>query len=81
MASSNAARLRAHKEAFQLAQQLGCTPREAEHQLRVNAARADWEAARTRIETKMAKPPRVRLRDLFSDEDEHVDREPWMMRN
>ena len=54
--ASEAERLRAHREAFQLALQLGCTPREAAEQLRLEkAAQADREAS-SRLAAKSGNP-------------------------
>lgn len=47
---SLAERYRAHRAAFELAQQLGCTPKEAEAELARRAARKDWLERNARLE-------------------------------
>ncbi|HQS69260.1 MAG: hypothetical protein B7Y36_18285 [Novosphingobium sp. 28-62-57] len=48
--ASLAERYRAHRAAFELAQQLGCTPKEAEAELARRAARKDWLERNARLE-------------------------------
>lgn len=72
-------RYRAHREAFLLAQELGCTPKEAELALRGREARERWEQSRRSLEAKMAAPARVRL--AVSDDDAEPPAQPWMMRD
>ena len=71
--ASEADRLRAHREAFLLALELGCTPREAEAELRRRAARDRDAQASARLAAKMAAPLPA-LRRPPADE-------PWMMRD
>lgn len=67
---------RAHREAFQLAQELHCTPKEAEAVLAGRAARARWEETSRRLAAKLAAPlPRAAV----SEDSERS--EPWMMRD
>lgn len=47
-------RLRAHREAFALAQQLGCTPAEAATELARRQAASNNRAAMARLKAKMA---------------------------
>lgn len=54
--ASEAERLRAHREAFQLALQLGCTPREAEERLRAEKAAAADREASGRLAAKLDRP-------------------------
>lgn len=54
--ASEAERLRAHREAFLLALELGCTPREAEERLQLErAATVDREAS-VRLAAKYGNP-------------------------
>lgn len=60
---SPAERYRAHRAAFELALELGCTPKEAEAELARRAARQRWEESRDRLARKVAgerrpNPPR-----------------------
>lgn len=52
--SPSAARIRQHRLAFQLALELGCTPREAEEELRRRAAAQRNQAACARLAAKLA---------------------------
>lgn len=45
---------RRHREAFTLALELGCTPKEAEQELKRRAARERNQAAQQRLAQKMA---------------------------
>lgn len=54
--TSEAERLRAHREAFTLALELGCTPREAEEHLRLERASAADVEASSRLAAKQAAP-------------------------
>lgn len=56
MADSLAERCRKHREAFLLAQELGCTPREAEREIARIAARERARAAADRLTAKMNAP-------------------------
>lgn len=69
---SLAERLRAHREAFELALELGCTPREAEEELARRAARKRWEESRDRLAAKRNARPERRFADWDT---------PWMMRD
>lgn len=48
--TSLAERYRAHRVAFKLAQQLGCTPKEAEAEIARRAARQRWLRTLARLE-------------------------------
>jgi len=66
-------RYRAHREAFVLAQELGCTPKEAEQELRRRAARACEAASVARMAAKdAASSPSTSSRNWEA---------PWMMRD
>lgn len=56
--ASMAERLRAHREAFELALQLGCTPKEAEAEIARRKAAEKARQARERLEAKMNAPLR-----------------------
>lgn len=74
-AASLAERLRAHRAAFTLAQVLGCTPREAEAELRRREARLRDQAAAARLADRISGctlPPIL--------ERGRPD-QPWMMRD
>ena len=49
-APSLAERYRAHREAFELARKLGCTPKEAEAELDRRAAHEEWLKGHARLE-------------------------------
>ena len=71
--ASEAERLRAHREAFELSLKLGCTPREAERELQKRAALARIEDGKRRLAAMNAAPlpsQSAPLRD-----------ERWMMRD
>lgn len=55
--ASEAERLRAHRRAFELALELGCTPKEAEQEIARIAARERLRARMDRIAARNAKPP------------------------
>lgn len=71
--ASEAERLRAHRAAFNLALELGITPREAEAELRKRRALASIEENRARLAAKLA-PAAPAITAPASDE-------PWMMRD
>lgn len=54
--ASEAERLRAHRQAFELALELGCTPKEAEQEIARIAARERLRARMDRIAARNAKP-------------------------
>ena len=54
--ASEAERLRAHREEFTLALELGCTPREAREKLRSMRARERDRAATDRLAARMEAP-------------------------
>lgn len=70
---SLAERLRAHREAFQLALQLGCTPKEAEQEIARRKTAARSREVRARLAAKMNAPPRPRQHENWNA--------PWMMRD
>lgn len=73
--ASEAERMRAHREEFTLALELGCTPKEAREKLRAMRARERDRAAADRLAARMEAPltpaaPSALARD-----------ERWMMRD
>ncbi len=70
---SLAERYRAHRAAFTLALELGCTPKEAELELRRREALARHREATARLAAKLAAEP-VRKQALPADA-------PWMLRD
>jgi len=64
---------RAHREAFALAQELGCTPREAEAELRRRRAKQRHDAAARRLAEKKC--------GTVSSGDQPEWNQPWMMRD
>ncbi len=72
--ASEAERLRAHREAFCLAMELGITPREAEAELRRRRAIARDHETTARLQAKMCAAPRAAQHSPSWDA-------PWMMRN
>lgn len=71
--ASLAERYRAHRAAFELAQQLGCTPKEAEAELARRAAKQEWQRAHDRLEALRnapLRPPEPEPRPL-----------PWWLRD
>ena len=75
--ASEAERLRAHREAFLLAQELGCTPKEAEAEIARIAARERHRARMDRLAAKMAAP--VAATPIHMAEPEGP-RSPWYKR-
>lgn len=67
--TSIAEHYRAHRQAFELALELGCTPKEAEAELARRAARDRWLATRRKLQAKMEAP--LRQRPAWNA--------PWMM--
>jgi len=55
--ASLAEQLRRHAEVFQLALQLGLTPRQAEEELERREAHARWQAGQHRLAAKMRGDP------------------------
>lgn len=82
---SQAEKWRRHREAFTLALELGCTPREAEAKIREIEERAAARAALARIHAAQALlEARQRARQAPADflgAESDRDREPWMMRD
>lgn len=72
--ASEAERLRAHRQAFLLAQELGCTPRDAEKEIARIAARERHRARMDRLAAKMAAP--VQTSPIHMAEPEGP-RRPW----
>lgn len=69
---SIAEKYRAHREAFLLAQELGCTPREAEAEIERREARARWKDSAARLAAVRHRPP-----PPISGADPEPPREPW----
>lgn len=88
--ASLAEHYRAHRAAFVLAQELGCTPKEAEQELHLRdlrAKREEWlrqEAARARcgtvVTTAAATDAPFDQQNSAVPRDER-DAQPWMMRD
>lgn len=72
--ASEAERLRAHREAFNLALELGITPREAEAELRRRRAIAHDRESTARLQAKMCAASQPSRISASWDA-------PWMMRN
>jgi hypothetical protein len=70
-----AERMRAHREAFTLALELGCTPREAEAEIARRQARLSWLAADQRLQE------RTLHSELLLAPETDRDSAPWMMRD
>ena len=77
---SQAEKWRAHGEAFRLALELGCTPREAEAKIAGIAAHERHRAAADRLAAKMNAPLAPAGFGPGSDDGER-DPQPWMMRD
>jgi hypothetical protein len=65
---------RAHRAAFELALELGCTPKEAADELRRREARARDREAMARLQAKMNAPLAPHYREPPADA-------PWMLRD
>lgn len=68
---------RAHREAFVLALELGCTPREATREIARIKAREAHRASADRLAARMAEP----LRPAPVSDSDNAAAEPWMMRD
>lgn len=73
---TQAEKWRAHRAAFELALELGCTPKEAERRIAQIAARERHRASSDRLAAKMAAPLGHPLEALGAAADQ-----PWMMRD
>lgn len=71
--SSLAERYRAHRAAFELAQQLGCTPKEAAAELARRAARKEWLERNARLEALKNAP--------IHRADPEPPPQPWWLRD
>ena len=69
-----AERMRAHREAFELSLELGCTPKEAEAELERRKAVSHWHASKARLDAKIHGRPAP----LTEPE---PPREPWWQRD
>ncbi len=76
--ASEAERLRAHRRAFELALELGCTPREAEQEIARIEARERHRARADRLAAKMAAP--LTAAPIHMAEPEGP-RRPWYVEN
>lgn len=74
--SSEAEYYRAHRQVFLLAQELGCTPKEAEQRLREEQVRMRHLAARNRLQQRMNAPVEPGMPELRNRPDWDA---PWMM--
>jgi hypothetical protein len=82
--ANDAAYYRAHRAAFLLALELGCTPKEAEAKLRQVEARERHRAAADRLAARMNAPLNGRSGTVIIDEFadfERRDSQPWMLRD
>lgn len=70
---SLAERYRMAREAFELALELGCTPKEAEREMKRRRAAEDHQETTRRLAAKMA-APLIRTASPVGDQ-------PWMMRD
>ena len=68
----DAAYFRHHKRCFDLALRLGCTPKEAECEIRRRETKERWAATEEELRTKER---------IDASGDEPVDDERWMMRD
>ncbi len=77
--STSAARIRQHRLAFEMALKLGCTPREAEEEMRRRAAIERDQQASARLAVKLAQPhPRISAPASDADSDPV---QPWWLRD
>ena len=74
--NSDAEYYRAHRQVFQLAQELGCTPIEAERRMKEEQARMRHLAARNRLEQRVNAPLRPGMPEL---RDPPAWNAPWML--
>lgn len=72
--ASEAERFRAHREAFELALELGCTPAAAAHELRRRRAAASDQEATRRLAAKVAESAPCQTAAARWDA-------PWMLRD
>lgn len=75
---------RAHRQAFLLALELGCTPREAEAEMRRREAREKWRAGQDRLALRQTQDERMSCSAAASEEakrDTGSGAQPWMMRD
>ena len=75
---TQAEKWRAHRAAFELAQELGCTPKDATREIARIKARETYRASADRLAAKMNTP--LVPASLPQDERERTD-ERWMMRD
>ncbi len=80
MARSIAEHYRHHRAAFLLAQQLGCTPRQAEAELRRRAAWEKLESTQARLRAQ-AERRAAEIAARMAPEPEPRNDQPWMMRD
>lgn len=78
--ASLADRYRQHRVAFKLAQELGCTPAEANAEMARRAARQRWEDTRARLDAKMRAPLRQRAAAMPQTDSEERPL-PWWNRD
>lgn len=71
--ASLAERYRAHREAFELARELGCTPKEAEEQIARRKARQQWQQGHDRLEALRNAP--------IHRADPEPPPQPWWLRD
>lgn len=76
--TSLADRLRQHRLAFELALKLGCTPKEAEIEMRRRAAVERDQQASARLAAKLAKPMPIATRNITHGDE---PQQPWWNRD
>ncbi|MBL45156.1 MAG: hypothetical protein CMN71_10700 [Sphingomonadaceae bacterium] len=84
MATTRAQQLRHHRKCFEYAQKRGITPREAELEMKLQAARDRAAALKARMEAKahaeaVAPAPETTPTPIATPDER--DPEPWMMRD
>ena len=79
--ASLAEHYRAHREAFALALELGCTPKEAERELLRRRAREQAEESQRRLAAKRHAPLVPGIAALAAPDRAQGRDAPWMMRD
>lgn len=80
-AASLAEHYRAHREAFALAMELGCTPKQAERELQRRRAAAEAREAQRRLAAKQHAPLVPGIAALAAPDRTQGRDAPWMMRD
>ena len=79
--ASEADRLRAHRAAFTLALELGCTPKDAEAELRRREGLASIEAMRRQMAAMEAARLPLTAEEVMGEPMADLDPQRWMMRD